>query len=140
MPSPLPSISCASDESIYRLLLYDSGGDGWQGAVFSIYSSSLVSDSFEESVLVSGTLVDGFESSEWICLADGCYEIVVSSGSAVTEISFTIVDKVGVGGNYANMCTMLTYVAHVARWSLRAPFISLHVRLLARRSAVTSRI
>ena len=93
-PSPLPSITCASDESIYRLLLYDSGGDGWQGAAFSIYSSSSATGSLDGSVLASGTLPDGFESSEWICLADGCYEFFTSSGSADTEISFEFVDEV----------------------------------------------
>ena len=102
MPSPLPSVSCASDESVYRLLLYDTGGDGWQGATFSIYSSSSVADSLEGSVLVSGTLATGYESSEWICLSDGCYEIVVSSGTEPTEIGFKFVDEVGVGGNHAN--------------------------------------
>ena len=102
MPSPLPSVSCASDESVYRLLLYDTGGDGWQGATFSIYSSSSVTDSLEGSVLVSGTLATGYESSEWICLSDGCYEIVVSSGTEPTEIGFKFVDEVGVGGNHAN--------------------------------------
>ena len=98
MPSPLPSISCASDESIYRLLLYDSGGDGWQGASFSIYSSNStsVAVSLEGSVLVTGTLADGFESSEWVCLMDGCYEIVVTSGTDPTEIGFKFIDEVGV--------------------------------------------
>jgi hypothetical protein len=75
-------------------LLYDSGGDGWQGSAFSIYSSSSATDSLEGSVLVSGTLTDGFESSEWVCLADGCYELVTSSGSADSEIGFEFVDEV----------------------------------------------
>jgi hypothetical protein len=94
VPSPLPSIECPSGELIYRLLLYDSGGDGWQGAVFSIFNSSSATNALEGSVIATGTLADGFESSHWICLADGCYELIVSSGTAPSEISFGFHDEV----------------------------------------------
>ena len=88
------------------MLLSDSGGDGWQGAVFSIYSLSSGTDSPEGSVLASGTLADGYESSEWLCLADGCYELVVSSGSADSEIGLEFVDEVGPArhANRTNEC------------------------------------
>jgi len=94
-PSPLPSITCGFNEFIYRLILFDSGGDGWQGAVFSIYFSTSQLESLEGAVLASGTLADGYESSEWVCLANGCFELVVSSGSADSEISFRFDDEVG---------------------------------------------
>ena len=45
---------------------------------------------------MTGTLADGFESSEWVCLMDGCYEIVVTSGTEPTEIGFKFIDEVGV--------------------------------------------
>ena len=38
-PSPAPSLDCGSDAFVYRLLLEDIGGDGWQGATFNIYNS-----------------------------------------------------------------------------------------------------
>ena len=85
---------CDSDEYIYRLRLFDSGGDGWQGASFSIYSSTSQLTTLEGSIVATGTLNSGFETMLWECLADGCYELVVSSGSADSEISFAFYDEV----------------------------------------------
>ena len=44
--------------------------------------------------MATGTLEDGFETQEWVCLADGCYELVVSGGSASSEIGFEFIDEV----------------------------------------------
>ena len=78
------------------ILAGDSGGDGWQGAAYSIYSSTSATRELEGDVLVTGTLVDGAEGSEWLCLTDGCYELYISGGTANTEISFSFVDEVRV--------------------------------------------
>lgn len=74
--------------------LYDSGGDGWQGASFSIYSSTTQLEALEGSIVATGTLATGFETSLWECLSDGCYELVISSGLADSEISFAFYDEV----------------------------------------------
>ena len=75
---------------IYRLRMFDTGGDGWQSATYKLYNST----SLEGTIAASGTLGDGFEGSDWICLADGCYEIVVGGGLADSEIGFEFYDEV----------------------------------------------
>ena len=80
-------------------MLFDSGGDGWQGATYSIVnSSSLGTTTDEESGVVthaSGTLADGAQGYDWLCLPDGCYELLVSGGSAISEVGFEFLDEVG---------------------------------------------
>ena len=79
---------------IYRLRMIDTGGDGWQSATYKLYNSTSLADTLERTVAASGTLGDGFEGSDWICLADGCYEIVVGGGSADSEVGFEFYDEV----------------------------------------------
>ena len=88
MPTPLPSISCADSEFIYRLKLYDSVGNGWQGATFTVRELA------SSQVAASGTLSDGASGDAWLCLADGCYDFEVSGGSPdrYYQISFSFVD------------------------------------------------
>ena len=82
---------------IYRLWLYDTGGDGWQGATYTMRNSSALAKFSEPSsvVVASGTLGEGFEQADWICLVDGCYELAVGGGSADSELGFRFVDEVG---------------------------------------------
>ena len=47
------------------------------------------------SMVANGTLASGFSGVDWLCLADGCYEIVVDGGAADSEIGFEFVDEVG---------------------------------------------
>ena len=74
-PTPMPSIPCASTEHLYRLLMFDSGGEGWEGVEFAIWNSSTHASTYEGSVVDSGTLPEGFAGTHWVCLVDGCYEI-----------------------------------------------------------------
>ena len=95
MPTPAPSYDCPSDTLIYRLRMLDTGGDGWQAATYKLYNSTSLAEALEGTVVASGTLGDGLsEASVWLCLADGCYEIVVGGGSADSEISFEFYDEV----------------------------------------------
>ena len=91
IPSPAPSITCENGTSVYRLKLYDSGGDGWQGATYNVSNSTLYTAAGEGCSVAFGTLADGSESLEWLCLADGCFELVVTGGSAPSEIGFECV-------------------------------------------------
>ena len=90
MPTPLPSISCADGEHIYRLKLYDSAGDGWQGATFTVRELT------SSEVAASGTLSDGTSGDAWLCLANSCFDFEVSGGSPdrYFQISFSFVDGV----------------------------------------------
>ena len=45
-------------------------------------------------VVTSGTLASGSEGFDWLCLADGCYELSVGGGSADSEIGFEFLDEV----------------------------------------------
>ena len=74
---------------IYRFKMYDSGGDGWQSAVYELRNTSITG-----VVVASGTLASGSEGSDWLCLQNGCYELVVGGGSADSEIGFEFLDEV----------------------------------------------
>ena len=97
LPSPLPSISCPTARPIYRLNLADAGGDGWQGAPsYRVYNASDYPNiAMTPSMVANGTLASGFSGVDWVCLADGCYEIVVDGGAADSEIGFEFVGEVG---------------------------------------------
>ena len=94
-PTPLPSISCPTARPIYRLNLADAGGDGWQGASYRVYNASDYPNitMTPSSMVANGTLASGFSGVDWLCLADGCYEIVVGGGDADSEIGFEFVDE-----------------------------------------------
>lgn len=100
LPSPLPSIDCASGTYRYRFHMFDTGGDGWGSATYALFSSTSLAELGEGALVASGTLVAGAEGSDWLCLADGCYELIVGGGSADSEIGFEFVDEVrpGEGG------------------------------------------
>ena len=85
-----------SDASIYRLRLYDSGGDGWQGTTYTVSNSSSYKNTGEGFVVATGTLTDGSESLEWLCLTDGCYELAVSGGDALSEVGFEYVSVLSI--------------------------------------------
>ena len=72
MPSPVPTLTpspeCPSGESLYKLELTDSGGDGWEGRTYQIVGA-------DASVAASGTLSDGGSGLEYVCLPDGDYEL-----------------------------------------------------------------
>ena len=74
--------------------MLDTGGDGWQSAVYVLQNSSSLAESNEGVVVTSGTLASGSERSDWLCLADGCYELTVGGGSADSEIGFAFLDEV----------------------------------------------
>ena len=115
VPTPAPSLNCAADTYysfsyadlfapsafIYRLKMTDAGGDGWEGATYSIFNSSSLGTTIDEEsgaiMLASGTLADGSEAFDWLCLPDGCYELIVSGGteSDLEEIGFEFIDEIG---------------------------------------------
>jgi len=79
-PTLTPAPTCAATILIEQ---FDSFGDGWNGAVYSI--------SRHGQVLSTGTLNDGTTEIDDECLPDtGCYNITVSSGLRPHEISFGI--------------------------------------------------
>ena len=73
--------------------MYDSGGDGWQGATYQIFNSTFEGDAGaltfkEDSLIVNGTMSDGFAEAHWFCLPDGCYNL---TGDNCTGYVFDII-------------------------------------------------
>jgi hypothetical protein len=51
--------------------MHDSGGDGWQGAKYTVKNSTAFNVAGEGRLVASGTLTTGFEGHNWLCLANG---------------------------------------------------------------------
>lgn len=80
--TPAPSLFCGADIAIE---LFDSFGDGFNGATFAIDAGGVV--------VAEGTLTDGFFSSTSLCLEerDACYNITVTDDNQPSEVSWAIV-------------------------------------------------
>lgn len=61
----------------------DSFGDGWNGAIYTIYDES-------GATVTSGSMASGSVATVDLCLTDGCYAIEVGGGSFDTEISWEL--------------------------------------------------
>ena len=66
LPTPKPSYTCFPGTSLYSVRLYDSGGDGWQGATWTIYDATMT------HALLGGTLATGSSARVYQCVADSC--------------------------------------------------------------------
>lgn len=73
---------CAENELVFSM--FDSFGDGWNGAVYSI------SNSQSGAVVASGTLANGLSGSNVLCLPDGCYQLSITAGSWPSEIGWSL--------------------------------------------------
>lgn len=72
-----------------ELMLFDSFGDGWNGATFSVFD--------ENNILVAtNTLTGGSMATQTVCLDEGCYTITVSGGTFPGEVSWFL----SAGGSY----------------------------------------
>ena len=94
------SAACLYDDdcadNCITLNLYDSFGDGWNGGEWAITNDP------EGSVVLSGTMDDGFALSEGYCLASGCYELSITDGGTFpSEVFFELTgaDNGSVTGN-----------------------------------------
>ena len=70
-------------ENCVNLTLFDSYGDGWNGASWEFMDEMGVS-------WASGTLSSGSESTESFCLSSGCYNFDVTSGDYPWEVSWEL--------------------------------------------------
>merc|ERR1719324_1631068 len=93
VPTPVPSISCPTAAPIYRLNLFDSGGDGWGTTSWYVYNATDYPNMAEADLKGNGTLTSGSSGTDWVCLADGCYELVVSPGTGQESVTF--IDEIG---------------------------------------------
>lgn len=76
--------ACA--DNVVVLTLIDSFGDGWNGAIYTI------TDLATSTVVSTGTLPNppGDELELFLCLPDGCYNLVVTGGTFPVEVGWTL--------------------------------------------------
>ena len=72
--------------------LYDSYGDGWNGATWTITDANA-------AVVATGGLASGAFELGTLCLVDGCYSITVGGGTFDGEITFDFADLVAIRTN-----------------------------------------
>lgn len=77
-------------DNIVTINLFDSFGDGWNGAIYTI------TDLITATTVASGTLPGGSFGSDSFCLTDGCYNINVTGGTFPVEVSWEIIGADGV--------------------------------------------
>ena len=102
-----PVSKCGPGETLFKFVLEDSFGDGWNGACFGISNA----DCPECSPSYSGTLEYGSSSERMVCLAcDQTYTVNVGGGKWENEVSWSLGDlKHQVPGETSVTCADLTY-------------------------------
>jgi hypothetical protein len=80
------TVICTADETKYRLVMFDSFGDGWDTTALTI------SPEGTDDVTFKGGLVDGFQGTEYICLSRTaqCYNVKTEGGTWGVEVSWEI--------------------------------------------------
>lgn len=82
-----PAPSCEIDHTLFKLVMYDSFGDGWESTKIEIKESAA------RKIIFSGGLLEGEVGEEFVCLATNakvCYNVTVSGGMWGREISWEI--------------------------------------------------
>ncbi len=92
-------IGCESSNHTISIEMFDSSGDGWNGASYTIYGPQL-------AIIATGTLEDGSSEEDIHCLFEyDAFTIVVGGGEYDSQISFNVVDAFGnnlISGGVAN--------------------------------------
>jgi len=84
-------VKCEEGETKYRLVMYDSFGDGWDKTTLTIQVDGRRTN-IPADVIFKGGLVEGFEGTEYICLSKGplCYNAKTQGGTWGVEVSWDI--------------------------------------------------
>lgn len=87
-----PVVECrGSGNSPYRLIMYDSFGDGWDTTKITI-SPADSSGEANGAPIYEGSLETGSEGTEYICLSNvpSCYHVAVKGGVWGNEVSWEV--------------------------------------------------
>ena len=68
--------------SCFGFVMYDSFGDGWQGAQYTFLQTST------SEIVASGSLVGAAQGTDDICLDRGCHSLQVTEDSWTSEVSW----------------------------------------------------
>ncbi|KAL7545476.1 hypothetical protein ACHAWF_008825 [Thalassiosira exigua] len=80
--------SCSSNHALYRLVQYDSWGDGWDQTVMTIREADQA-----DTFVYRGGLDFGYEGTKYLCLSKKepkCYHVTVENGIWANEISWEL--------------------------------------------------
>jgi hypothetical protein len=77
-------LSCEFYESLVHLNLFSNNGNGWEGLEYQL-------NSFDGSVVYTGTLNDGFEGTDYFCLEAGCYLVTVPEYMGNEDFNWSII-------------------------------------------------
>jgi len=85
-PDPYDTL-CDDDETKYRLVMYDSFGDGWDTTTLTIQAEGKSAD-----VAFKGGLINGFQGTEYICLSKSpqCYNAQTEGGTWGVEVTWEV--------------------------------------------------
>jgi len=85
-PDPYDT-KCKEDEMKYRLIMYDSFGDGWDTTTLTIKPEPGSTD-----VVFKGGLINGFQGTEYICLSKSpqCYNAQTQGGTWGVEVTWEV--------------------------------------------------
>jgi hypothetical protein len=78
-------VTCAAGELALQVLMFDTFGDGWNGATWFVLDAS-------GNTAATGTLADGTTGVSVSCLPQGCYSFQVTNGAFPAEVSWEIRD------------------------------------------------
>ena len=86
-PKPAPP-SCKEGTTLYRVVMYDSFGDGWDGTKLNIADSKSQNSYIYSDI----ALAEGSQGTEYVCLSKtpACYHVDVSGGVWGKEVSWEI--------------------------------------------------
>ena len=90
MPSLYPTPDCDESDGkyLYKMIMFDTGGDGWDGVTYYITTAGVTR--------FTGTLDDGFNGVHYYCMEDNIHSIVVNGTSdTMSEICFEFDDPHG---------------------------------------------
>ncbi len=77
-------LSCEFYEMLVEVSLFSSSGNGWNGLNYTL-------NSFDETLLYSSTLSDGFEGTDYYCLPNGCYLFTLPEYTGGESFNWSIV-------------------------------------------------
>ena len=83
----MPSYECdaGEDKYLYKLIMTDSGGNGWGDITYTIATNG--------TVRFTGTLDDGYSGARYFCIEDNVHSIVLNGSKAMhSEICFEFDD------------------------------------------------
>jgi hypothetical protein len=81
------AVDCGSDQTAYRLIMYDTFGDGWDETTIKITPSA-----GSDKAVFEGGLKYGSQGTEYVCLGTdpSCYHVEVQGGIWGREVSWDI--------------------------------------------------